>query len=123
MRTVGNFFWIIFGGLELFLAWGIIGLVLCCTIVGIPLGLQAFKMAQLSLAPFGLHVDWTPSPSSVLNIVWVIFVGWYMALGYLAWGIIGLVLCCTIVGIPIGLQVMKMAKLAFWPFGSQILTY
>lgn len=120
MRTVGNFFWIIFGGLELFLAWGVIGLVLCCTIVGIPLGLQAFKMAKLSLAPFGLHVDWTPSPSSVLNIVWVIFVGWYMALGYL---IIGLAWCCTIVGIPIGLQVMKMAKLAFWPFGSQILTY
>ncbi|MDO5694830.1 MAG: YccF domain-containing protein, partial [Aeriscardovia aeriphila] len=46
--------------------------------------------------------------------------GWYMALGYL---ILGLAWCCTIVGIPIGLQVMKMAKLAFWPFGSQILTY
>lgn len=53
MRLLGNILWLILGGLLLATSWAIIGLVLCVTIIGIPLGVQAFKMAGLTLTPFG----------------------------------------------------------------------
>ena len=56
MRLLGNILWLILGGLLLAASWAIIGLVLCVTIVGIPLGIQAFKMAGLTLTPFGKTV-------------------------------------------------------------------
>lgn len=64
MRLIGNILWLILGGLLLAASWAIIGLVLCITIVGIPLGIQAFKMAGLTLTPFGKTVSmaaaWDP---------------------------------------------------------------
>jgi uncharacterized membrane protein YccF (DUF307 family) len=51
------------------------------------------------------------------NILWVVLVGWWMALGYLGAGVLN---CITIIGIPFGIQSFKMAKLALWPFGAQI---
>ena len=51
------------------------------------------------------------------NILWVVLVGWWMALGYLGAGVLN---CITIIGIPFGLQSFKMAKLALWPFGAEI---
>ncbi|GDZ36944.1 hypothetical protein OB923_08120 [Bifidobacterium catenulatum subsp. kashiwanohense] len=56
MRLLGNILWLILGGLLLAASWAIIGLVLCVTIVGIPLGIQAFKMAKLALWPFGSQI-------------------------------------------------------------------
>ncbi|WP_303214885.1 YccF domain-containing protein [uncultured Enorma sp.] len=56
MSLIANIIWIIFGGLATALAWCLAGCILCITIIGIPLGLQAFKMAQLSLLPFGAEV-------------------------------------------------------------------
>ena len=53
MRVISNILWIILGGLIIAIGWALIGLVLCVTIIGIPLGLQAFKMAGLTLTPFG----------------------------------------------------------------------
>lgn len=56
MSLIANIIWIIFGGLATALARCLAGCILCITIIGIPLGLQAFKMAQLSLLPFGAEV-------------------------------------------------------------------
>ena len=117
MRLLGNILWILLGGLFIAIVWALVGLVLCITIIGIPLGLQCFKMATLTLTPFGKTVDYGGGIGSTLvNIVWVILVGWWMALGYVA---AGLVNCITIIGIPFGLQSFKMAKLALWPFGRR----
>ena len=91
---------------------------LCITIIGIPLGLQCNRYTYRTLTPFGKTVDYGGGIGSTLvNIVWVILVGWWMALGYVA---AGLVNCITIIGIPFGLQSFKMAKLALWPFGAEI---
>lgn len=114
MRLIGNILWLILGGLLLAASWAIIGLVLCITIVGI----QAFKMAGLTLTPFGKTVEYGGGVGSVLlNIIWFVLAGLWMAIGYI---LAGLLNCVTIIGIPFGIQSFKMAKLALWPFGSQI---
>lgn len=118
MRVIGNILWIILGGLAIAISWTLIGLFLCITIIGIPLGVQAFKMAGLTLTPFGKTVQYGGGVGSTLvNILWVVLVGWWMALGYLGAGVLN---CITIIGIPFGIQSFKMAKLALWPFGAQI---
>ncbi|KAB8288403.1 Inner membrane component domain-containing protein [Bifidobacterium ramosum] len=120
MRLLGNILWLILGGLFLSLGWAVIGLLLCVSIVGIPLGLQAFKMAELTLTPFGRTVIYRGGVGSMLaNVVWVVLVGWWMAIGYVG---AGLANCITIVGIPFGIQSFKMAKLALWPFGADIVS-
>ena len=118
MNTLGNILWLILGGLELAVAWAIIGIVLCITIVGIPLGIQAFKMAGLTLTPFGKSVVYGGGVGSLLaNIIWVVLVGIWMAIGYMIAGVLN---CITIIGVPFGIQSFKMAKLALWPFGAQV---
>ena len=73
MRLLGNILWLLLGGLFLAAGWAIIGLVLCVTIIGIPLGIQAFKMAGLTLTPFGKTVVYGGGVGSVLiNIVWFV---------------------------------------------------
>ena len=79
MRLLGNILWLILGGLLLAASWAIIGLVLCITIVGIPLGIQAFKMAGLTLTPFGKTVEYGGGVGSVLiNIIWFVLAGLWM---------------------------------------------
>lgn len=119
MNTLGNILWLILGGLGLAVAWAIIGIVLCITIVGIPLGIQAFKMAGLTLTPFGKSVVYGGGVGSLLaNIIWVVLVGIWMAIGYVIAGVLN---CITIIGVPFGIQSFKMAKLALWPFGAQVM--
>ena len=119
MNTLGNILWLILGGLELAVAWAIIGIVLCITIVGIPLGIQAFKMAGLTLTPFGKSVVYGGGVGSLLaNIFWVVLVGIWLAIGYVIEGVLN---CITVIGVPFGIQSFKMAKLALWPFGAQVM--
>jgi uncharacterized membrane protein YccF (DUF307 family) len=118
MNTLGNILWLILGGLELAVAWAVIGIVLCITIVGIPFGIQAFKMAGLTLTPFGKSVVYGGGVGSLLaNIIWVVLVGIWMAIGYVIAGVLN---CITVIGVPFGIQSFKMAKLALWPFGAQV---
>ena len=56
MRVLGNILWIILGGLAIAIGWAVVGLILCITIIGIPFGLQSFKMAKLELWPFGAEI-------------------------------------------------------------------
>ena len=118
MRVLGNILWIILGGLAIAIGWALVGLILCISIIGVPLGIQAFKMAGLTLTPFGKTVEYGGGVGSVLiNIIWFVLAGLWMAIGYI---LAGLLNCVTIIGIPFGIQSFKMAKLALWPFGSQI---
>lgn len=120
MRTLGNILWFLFGGLIGGLAWTLAGCIWCITIIGIPFGLQCFKFASLAFFPFGKDVVYGGGSVSFLaNIIWLIFFGWEMTLGYLA---LGAVWCITIVGIPVGLQCFKMAKLSLMPFGADVIS-
>ena len=117
MKLIANIIWFIFGGLWLGLGWLLLGLLLCITIIGIPLGTQCFKAAKLTVAPFGEKVTCNFDKHPIANILWAVLVGWEMALAYLCSGI----LCCvTIIGIPLGLQSFKLMKLAFLPFGATV---
>lgn len=118
VRTIGNIIWILLGGILTAIGWALAGVVFYITIVGIPLGRQAFKMASLTLAPFGKTIIYGGgAPSTIANIVWVVLIGIWEALAYLA---AGCLFCITIVGIPFGIQLFKMAKLSLLPFGAQV---
>ena len=118
MRTIGNILWFLFGGLIGGLSWVFAGCVWCITIVGIPVGLQCFKFASLAFWQFGKDIVYGNGMFSFLvNLIWLLFFGWEMALGNL---IFGLLWCITIVGIPFGKQFFKMAKLSLMPFGASI---
>ena len=117
MRVIGNIIWFVFGGFFMGLSWGLLGILLCITIVGIPFGVQCFKMVKLTFAPFGKDVRVQFSEHPIANLLWAVIFGWEMALGYL---FSSLLCCITIIGIPFGIQVFKMMQLAFLPFGADI---
>ena len=118
MSVLGNILWFFIVGWWSWLGWMFSGLIYCITIIGIPLGLQCFKFAKLSLFPFGKEVEYSQSDFHLLvNIIWILLPGLEMAFGYL---MIGIILCLTIIGIPFGLQCFKMAKLSLMPFGAKI---
>lgn len=117
MRLIANIIWILFGGIWLALLWLLFGIVLCVTIVGIPFGIQCFKMAWLSLAPYGKRVDLNFTEHPIANVIWAVLGGWVVAVIYLFVGVLN---CITIIGIPRGIQCFKIMKLAFFPFGAEI---
>ena len=118
MRLIGNILWIIFGGFISALGWLLTGCLWCITIIGIPVGLHCFKLASISLNPFGKEIRYEgEAVSFLLNVIWFLVSGWLLALGNF---LLGLVLCITIVGIPFGKQFFKIAKLALRPFGAVV---
>lgn len=119
MNFIGNIIWLILGGILGAVFWAIAGLILCVTVIGIPFGLQCFKIAQLVLWPFGSEVKLGHFGIGglLMNIVWLIIFGWELAVTHV---IIGLFFCITIIGIPFGMQHIKFAQLALIPFGAKI---
>ncbi|GAA0070863.1 YccF domain-containing protein [Clostridium sardiniense] len=119
MSCLGNIIWIIFGGLFNALGWLFLGVVWCITIIGIPVGLQCFKMAKLQFAPFGKEIVTVNDggTSLILNILWIIFGGLAMCISNL---ISAALLCITIIGIPFAVQSIKIAKLSLMPFGKDV---
>ena len=117
MKVIGNIIWFLFGGLFTALAWVLIGIFLCITIVFFPFGIQCFKYAKLSLAPFGKSVNLNFEKYFISNVLWLIFFGWEMFLAYV---VAGCLCCITIIGIPAGIQAFKFSKLSFAPFGAKI---
>ena len=121
MRFLGNIIWLLFGGFAVFLEYIVAGLGLCLTIIGIPFGIQAFKLGVLALWPFGQTVErmnYAPGClSTVMNIIWFFIGGIWIALTHLVFGIL---LGITIIGIPWAKQHFKMASLALTPFGRRL---
>ena len=119
MGCLGNIIWFIFGGFLNALGWFFAGLLWCITIIGIPVGLQCFKLAQLQLAPFGKEVVTVNSGAGnlLLNILWLFFGGLALAISNL---VCAFLFAITIIGIPFAVQCLKMAKLALMPFGKDI---
>ena len=118
MGCLGNIIWILCGGIWQALVWVVMGLIWCVTIIGIPIGRQCFKLASLAFAPFGKEVQYGGgAPSTVANIIWILISGIPLAV---CAAVNGLILCCTVIGIPFGLQCFKIAKLALMPFGATV---
>lgn len=123
MKTLGNIIWVIFGGFMIALEYFIAGFLMLITVIGIPFGIQAFKLGILALWPFGSKVADNGSSlgclNFVMNIVWIIVGGFWIALTHLFWGVL---FCITIIGIPFGKQHFKLVHLALVPFGKKIET-
>ncbi len=118
MTLLGNVVWLLCGGLISGLGWILAGIFWCITIIGIPIGLQCFKLSEISFCPFGKTVVYEGGPFSFLvNVAWVLLTGWELALGNF---VIGCILCATIIGIPFGKQFFKIAKLSLAPFGAVV---
>jgi uncharacterized membrane protein YccF (DUF307 family) len=125
MRLLLNILWaIVGGGFAIALQYALGGLVLCCTIVGIPFGLQCFKLARLGLFPFGKDIVDEPIESSsglislFMNILWLVFGGLTTFMTHI---VLCLTLAITIIGIPFAMQHLKLAVLALFPFGRRII--
>ena len=120
MNLLGNIIWLLFGGLFAVLGYFFGGILLCITIVGIPWGLQCFKLAGLVLMPFGKKVisDSTDSGclSLLCNIIWILCGGLYTAIIHI---VMGALLYITIIGIPWGRQHFKLVEISLAPFGRR----
>ena len=121
MNSLGNIFWLLLGGIIIALIYYVVGLIMCITIIGIPFGVQLFKLGTYALWPFGHQmVDKPNEPgclSIVMNLLWILTGWWEVALLH---AIFGLICCVTIVGIPFGVQHFKMARASVFPFGKEI---
>lgn len=121
MGTLGNLIWLVFGGFFIFIEYLFAGILLCLTIVGIPFGLQAIKLASLALWPFNKTINYKGyAPgclSTVMNILWLLVGGIWIALTHLLFGVL---LAITIIGLPWASQHFKLMSLAIAPFGKEI---
>jgi uncharacterized membrane protein YccF (DUF307 family) len=121
VRTIGNILWLVLAGFWLAVGYVIAGIIMCVLIVTIPFGIQAFKLANYTLWPFGRTVVERPDASPALgclgNVIWLIFAGIEMAIVHL---VVGVALCLTIIGIPLGIACFKLIPLALVPFGKEI---
>lgn len=116
-----NVIWLVLAGAWLALAYALAGLVLCVLIVTFPFGLQCFKLAGFALWPFGRAVVRRPGADSPLrllgNLVWFVLVGVEMGIAHLVTGVL---LCLTVIGIPLGLANFKLIPLILLPFGREV---
>ena len=121
MKFIGNIIWVVFGGLLISLGYLFGGLVLCLTIVGIPFGVQIMRLGMFALWPFGGEVQPKANATGclqiIMNVLWIIFGGIEVALSHLT---LGVAFCCTIIGIPFGLQHFKLTLYSLLPFGHEV---
>jgi uncharacterized membrane protein YccF (DUF307 family) len=116
-----NVLWFVLGGFLVSLAYLLGGIILCLTIVGIPFGIQCFKLSVLGMAPFGKEIRETEPPGGaiaiLMNIIWIILPGLELALIHL---FLAFVFGLTIIGLPFATQHLKMTRLAILPFGFKV---
>jgi uncharacterized membrane protein YccF (DUF307 family) len=120
VRIVLNVIWLVFGGLLMALAYAVTGIVMFILIITIPFGIASFRIALFCLWPFGrtlIRRDDAGAASLIGNIIWFILAGWWLALGHLVTGIL---MCLTIIGIPLGLANFKLIPVSLTPFGREI---
>ncbi|MFG2224264.1 YccF domain-containing protein [Streptomyces sp. NPDC048644] len=120
MKFILNVIWLVLSGLWLALGYVAAGIVCCILIITIPFGIASFRIAGYALWPFGrttVERRDAGAGSVIGNIIWIIFAGWWLALGHI---ITGLALCVTIIGIPFGIANFKMIPISLMPLGRDI---
>ncbi|WP_299942919.1 YccF domain-containing protein [uncultured Microbulbifer sp.] len=130
MRLIGNFLWFILGGFVMGLAWWVVGIIAFITIIGIPWGKACFVFGMFSFFPFGSEAisrkeltgedDIGTGPLGIFgNIVWFVFAGVWLAIGHLISALLNFI---TIIGIPFGIQHLKLAGFALAPIGKTVVS-
>jgi uncharacterized membrane protein YccF (DUF307 family) len=125
MRTLGNIIWFVLGGFLMGIGWYLVGLIAFISIIGIPWGKACFVIGSFSFFPFGKEPVsrsragqsdiGTGALGTVGNIIWFLLAGWWLAIGHL----LGALACfITIIGIPFGLQHLKLAAISLAPIGQ-----
>jgi len=120
VRLVLNIIWLVLHGWLLALAYFLAGAVACLLIVTIPFGIASFRLAAFAAWPFGRTTVRAPDagPASTLgNVLWFVFAGWWLALLHVAAGV---AYCITIVGIPFGIALFKLAAVGLFPLGKRV---
>ena len=120
MRLLLNVIWLVFGGLVMAFGYAVAALVFCILIVTIPFGIAAGRMALFCVWPFGRTLVRRRDAgvgSAIGNVLWIVLAGWWLALGHL---ITGVLMCVTIIGIPLGLANFKLIPVSLTPLGREI---
>ena len=128
MRAIGNFLWFILGGFFMGLGWWLVSFLAFITIVGAPWGRACFVIGKFAFFPFGHEAidrkaltgqgDIGTSPfGTVGNVIWFLLAGIWLAIGHV---ISAVALFMTLIGIPFGLQHLKLAGIALAPIGKTI---
>ncbi|MEZ0578147.1 YccF domain-containing protein [Nocardioides sp. MH1] len=120
MKTLLNLIWLVLSGFWMWLAYMFVGILWCITVVGIPFGIASFRIGFFALWPFGRQVVKKPTAgagSAIGNIFWFILSGIWLAIGH---AFTGVLLCITVIGIPLGLANFKMIEVSLMPLGRDI---
>ncbi|KAB1641919.1 YccF domain-containing protein [Gulosibacter chungangensis] len=120
MKTILNIIWLVLSGFWLFLSYMVAALVMFIFIITIPWGIAAARIGVYALWPFGREVVSKPTAglgSLLGNIIWVVLAGWILALEHI---ISGVLLCMTIIGIPLGIANFKLVPVSLMPLGKEI---
>ena len=123
-----NVLWIVFGGLPMALGWWLAGLLSAISIIGLPWSRSCFVIGNFALWPFGFEainrrdvsgaIDLGTGPMGLVgNVIWFLVAGWWLAIGHLTSALACFV---TIIGIPFGIQHIKLALIAIAPIGMTI---
>jgi uncharacterized membrane protein YccF (DUF307 family) len=121
MRLILNVIWLVLCGWWMAILYFLAGIICFILIITIPFGIAAWRIAGYVLWPFGRTVEARAdfgAGSVIGNILWIIFVGWWLALGHLTSGVL---LCLTIIGIPLGLANFKLIPISLVPLGVRII--
>ncbi|HEY7042440.1 MAG TPA: YccF domain-containing protein [Nocardioidaceae bacterium] len=120
MRVLLNIIWLLLCGIWMAVGYAVAGIICCILIIPIPFGIAAFRIANYALWPFGRTVvrrDTAGVGSAIGNVVWIVVAGIWLAIGHVLTGIL---LCLTIIGIPLGVANFKMVPISLLPLGSEI---
>lgn len=120
MRLLLNVLWLVLAGFWMFLAYMVIGVLWCITVIGIPFGIASFRIGVFALWPFGRTVVAKPGAgigSGIGNAFWFILSGIWLAIGH---AVTGVLLCLTVIGIPLGVANFKMIPISLFPLGKDI---
>src|SRR5215469_13077089 len=122
MRLILNIIWLVLEGWWMAILYVLAGVVCCILIITIPFGIAAFRIASYVIWPFGRSIVIRRDAgvgSLIGDVFWIIFIGWWLAIGHLTSGIL---LCLTIIGIPLGLANFKMIPISLLPLGVHIVS-
>lgn len=120
MRTLLNIIWLIFAGFWLWLAYLALGLLACITIIGIPIGVAMFRMANYVFWPFGRTVVARPDAgagSVIGNVIWALVAGIPIIVGH---AVTAFAQAITIIGIPLAIANLKIIPISLFPYGKMI---
>lgn len=120
VRLLLNLIWLVLCGFWMAIGYVIAGIICCILIITIPFGLASFRIANYALWPFGRTIEPrrdAGAASAIGNVIWIVFAGWWLAIGHI---VTGIALCVTIIGIPLGIANFKMIPVSLIPLGSRI---